>query len=208
MDKFNYSFKKTLQHFEKSDPKMAELITSLGETDFRLHTDHFESLAKAIISQQISVKAADSIFRKLAAGAGGKVSPRALGTMSADELRGCGLSPQKLGYISDLTSHFIRNPEIFNHLHALPDEEAVEALVSIKGIGKWTAQMFLMFTLGREDVFAPDDLGLRNAMMKLYKWKAIPDKNKMEKKATKWSPYRTVGCFYLWKSLHNKPFDK
>ncbi|MCC6601308.1 MAG: DNA-3-methyladenine glycosylase 2 family protein [Crocinitomicaceae bacterium] len=204
MNKLKYSYKEALEHFERTDRKMAVLLSSFGKIDFGLSTDHFESLVRAIISQQISTKAAESIFSKVEAGVGGKMEPAVLHRSSPELLRSWGLSPQKQGYIKDLSLHFTDAPEKFSRLHLLPDHEVLDALVEIKGIGKWTGQMFLIFTLGRCDVFAPDDLGLRNAMMRLYNWKTIPDKKKMERKAVKWSPYRSVASLYLWKSLSNK----
>lgn len=183
---------------------MADLIRQIGELEFLPEKDYFISLVSSIISQQVSVKAAESIFKKLESGLRGTLTPKAILNCSPEELRTYGVSPQKANYLLDLAYHFQHESHRFQHLEELTDEEVIAALVQIKGIGKWTAQMFLMFTLGRTDVFAPDDLGIRNAMMRLYGWKEIPTKEKMERKANSWKPYRTIACRYLWKSLNNK----
>lgn len=200
-----WNYTSTLAHFEAKDKKIASLMKEIGELEFLPERDYFTSLVGSIISQQVSVKAADSIYKKLQSGIGGKMLPQNIAHCSADDLRAFGVSPQKAKYLLDLSHHFIHEKHRFAHLSELDDEEVIEALVQIKGIGKWTAQMFLMFTLGRPNVFAPDDLGIRNAMMRLYGWKEIPAKEKMERKAKAWAPYKTIACRYLWKSLNNKP---
>lgn len=200
-----WDYEAVLHHLEVHDPKAAGLLRSIGALEWRVGGDYFDSLVRAIVGQQVSVKAAESIYQKFLSGMGGSMSAHIVAQWNAEELRQFGLSPQKSGYIADLAHHFVRQPERFQHLSKYSDEEVTRILVEIKGIGKWTAQMFCMFTLGRSDVFAPDDLGLRNAMMKVYAWKSPPDKGKLEKTAARWSPYRTLVCRYLWHSLNNEP---
>jgi DNA-3-methyladenine glycosylase II len=199
--KIKWDFEKVCDHFELKDTKLASVMKQIGPLDFHLHEDHFHSLCSAIISQQVSTKAAASIKNKLIEGLGGALKPEILVAHSKEELRVFGISNQKAGYLIDLSEHFIKDAEKFARLPKMSDEEVIQTLVEVKGIGVWTAQMFLMFTLGRPDVFAPLDLGLKNAMIKLYGWKTNPDKTKLEKTSLKWSPYRTVASMYLWRSL-------
>lgn len=183
------------------DPKMAALIEEHGPLPHHLHSDYFYSLTSAIISQQISTAAARNIFGKLQKALDHEIKAEAIAAMSDQEFKACGISPQKMKYLRDLAEHFNADPRKFSALHEFNDDEVIELLLPIKGIGKWTVHMFLMFTLDRPDIFPADDLGIKKAMMKLYGWKTSPDKAKMEKKAMKWSPHRTLACRYLWKSL-------
>jgi DNA-3-methyladenine glycosylase II len=199
--KLKWKYDEVLSHFESNDPRIASLMRSIGPLNFPLHGDHFHSLTSAIISQQVSTKAAASIKKKLIDGMGGELRPDIIASHTKEELRVFGISNQKAGYLLDLSNHFIQDKEKFSRLPKMTDEEVIKTLVEVKGIGVWTAQMFLMFTLGRTDVFAPLDLGLKNAMIKLYGWKSDPDKSKLEKTSLKWSPYRTIASMYLWRSL-------
>ena len=199
--KLKWNYDEVVSHFESKDPKIASLLHSIGPLEFLLHGDHFHSLISAIISQQVSTKAAASIKKKLIDGMGGELLPEVIASYTKEELRVFGISNQKAGYLLDLSKHFIQDKEKFSRLPKMNDEEVIKTLVEVKGIGVWTAQMFLMFTLGRPDVFAPLDLGLKNAMIKVYGWKTEPDKVKLEKTALKWAPYRTIASLYLWRSL-------
>jgi DNA-3-methyladenine glycosylase II len=120
-------------------------------------------------------------------------------------LREFGISNQKAGYILDIAGHFNQSPGKFASLQKFSDEEVIQTLTEIKGIGVWTAQMFLMFTLGRPDVFPVADLGIKNAMIRVYKWRTDPDKDKMLRASLKWAPHRTAVSRYLWHSLANEP---
>jgi DNA-3-methyladenine glycosylase II len=202
--KQQWDFHAVLAYIESRDKRMAALISSIGPLEWRVGGDYFDSLSRAIVGQQVSVKAAESIYQKFLAGMGGALVPSTVSQFTVEELRRFGLSPQKSGYIADLAHHFIHQPGRFLHLAELDDGEVIRALVEVKGIGKWTAQMFCMFTLGRQDVFAADDLGVRNAMIRVYGWKTLPDKEKLEHIAARWSPYRTIMCRYLWHSLNNE----
>lgn len=197
-------FEEALAHFKVKDKKLAALVEEIGFVKLHFEVDYFESLVSAMISQQVSVAAAASIQKKLTQGIGGQITPSAFKGLTKEDLRPFGVSNQKAGYLLDLVDHFVQFPEKYEHLDEKSDDEILNMLIEVKGIGPWTAQMFLMFTMGRSDVFAPDDLGLKNAMVKLYGWKSIPDKKKILSTAQKWSPYRTLASRYLWVSLKNK----
>jgi len=204
--KWNYD--DVLALFEQKDPKLASLVKSSDKIVIHRRSDYFVNLCSSIISQQISVKAADSIFKKFMEGIGGELTPDRLLSFEPSQLRLLGISNQKAGYLLDIARNFHENPKKYEHLESLSNEEVIAALIHIKGVGRWTAQMFLKFTLGRLDVFAPDDLGLKNAMIRLYGWKGEVDKKKMETQAKKWHPYETIASRYLWQSLNNAPKPK
>jgi DNA-3-methyladenine glycosylase II len=133
------------------------------------------------------------------------MDPMKTASLSDEDTKIIGLSRQKASYIRDLAIHFSNNPGVYDHLETLSDDEIIEELTEIKGIGTWTAQMFLMFTLARSDVFAPDDAGLQRAMRLLYGWDNLPHKKELVEVAEKWRPYRTYACLHLWQSLDNNP---
>ena len=133
------------------------------------------------------------------------MEPARTTALTDEQVKTIGLSRQKAGYIRDLAQHFVDNPSIYNHLESLDDEAVITELTAVKGIGVWTAQMFLISTLGRLDVFAPDDVGLQRGMMRLYGWSELPPKKELETIAEKWQPYRTVASLHLWHSLDNNP---
>jgi len=184
----------------KLDSKLGELIKLQQPLLHKPRTNYFHSLIRSIVGQQVSVAAAATIFGRLEAAT--DIDPAKVAKLSEEQIKAVGLSRQKAGYIKDLAQHFVDNPEVYNHLGQLSDEEVIKDLTAVKGIGVWTAQMFLMFTLVRLDVFAPDDIGLQRAMKHLYSWKTVPNRDKLEKVADKWRPYRTVACWHLWQSLH------
>ncbi len=198
------------QKIRQAETKLPELDTKLGQLIklqkpivHKPRTNYFFSLCRSIVGQQVSVAAAATIFGRLEAAT--DIDPKKVTKLTEKEIKTIGLSRQKAGYIKDLAQHFVDNPEVYNHLGQLSDEEVIADLTAVKGIGVWTAQMFLMFTLVRLDVFAPDDIGLQRAMKNLYGWKTTPKKVKLEKTAEQWRPYRTVACWHLWQSLHNTP---
>lgn len=195
--------KRAERELQKLDPKLGELIELQKPLIYKPRTNYFFSLCRSIIGQQVSVAAAATIFGRLEAAT--DIDPKKVAVLKQKQIKTIGLSRQKAGYIKDLAQHFVDNPEVYNHLGQLSDEEVVADLTAVKGIGEWTAQMFSMFTLVRLDVFAPDDIGLQRAMKQLYGWKAAPNREKLEKTAAKWRPYRTVACWHLWQSLHNTP---
>lgn len=187
----------------EADPLLGALIRAQRLTLSEPRSDYFASLTRSIIGQQVSVAAARTIasrFEQLT-----NYEPAKAVAMSEETIRIIGLSRQKAGYIHDLAQHFVNNPAIYNHLETQDDDEVITELTAVKGIGVWTAQMFLMFTLGRPDVFAPDDAGLQRAMLKLYGWKTLPPRKELSLIAEKWQPYRTVASLHLWHSLDNTP---
>ena len=201
------SLRRAARHLRGADPVMARIVRGVGscglEVDRRMPP--FAYLTAAIVHQQITGKAAASICRKLRAHAGGRW-PRpdhVLGSTDA-ELRACGLSRQKIGYLRDLAVH-VGNGLPFRRLRGRTDEEVIEALTAVKGIGRWTAEMFLMFRLGRPDVLPVDDLGIRKAMQKAWRKRSLPKPDWMRRTAEGWRPWRTVACWYLWQSLDAKP---
>jgi DNA-3-methyladenine glycosylase II len=160
---------------------------------------HFAALARAIVYQQLSGKAAATILARVVAAAGGALTAAAVAAASDDALRAAGLSKQKLGYLRDLTAKAISGELPVERLHELPDEEIVTAVRAVKGIGLWTAQMFLMFRLGRPDVLPVHDLGIRKGVKRLFRLRALPSPERIEALAEPWRPYRSVACWYLWR---------
>lgn len=164
---------------------------------------YFEALSKSIISQQISVKAAANVFSRLIEVT--KLEPRSILNMTTDQISYIGLSRQKLDYLLNLATSFTEDPDSFNHLDVLDDKAVIDKLTTIPGIGEWTAQIFLMFTLERADIFAPKDRGLQKAIENIYNFQQTPSIIEMNSIANNWKPYRTTACLHLWQSLHNSP---
>ncbi len=188
---------------QNSDPLLGALITSQTITPPEPRTNYFASLCRSIIGQQVSVAAARAIATRFEDRTA--MEPAVVAALQEEEIRAIGLSRQKASYIQDLARHFITDPAVYNHLESQSDEQVIAELTAVKGIGVWTAQMFLMFTLARPDVFAPDDVGLQRAMMRLYSWEALPPKKQLAEMAEMWRPYRTVASLHLWQSLDNNP---
>ena len=185
------------------DPVLGDLIMRQEPITRSARDDYFTSLCRSIIGQQVSVAAATTIFGRLETIT--KLQHSAVAGITDEQIKQIGLSRQKTSYLRDLAGHFVENPKIYDHLDQLTDDDIILELTAIKGIGVWTAQMFLMFTLQRPDVFAPDDGGLQRAMQRLYGWDTIPPKQALVLTAEKWRPYRTVACWHLWRSLDNTP---
>lgn len=184
------------------DPHFAPLILRLPKPKFTKR-DPFEALVSAIIYQQLSGKAAGTIHKRFL-GLFPKVShpsPKQIIKVSVDKMRSVGLSGQKISYLKDLSEKFLDGeiePEKFSKM---TDEEIREHLIRVKGIGRWTADMFLMFTLHRPDVLPTGDLGIQKGMQRVYKLKSLPDPVRMEKIAKPLRPYATVACWYLWRDI-------
>ena len=164
----------------------------------------FHSLAEAIVYQQLNGKAAVTIFKRFAALAGEPLTPEQILKLSEQQLRSVGLSKQKSSYLRDLAAQTHEGKLNFQTLPTLSDEEVIERLTRVKGIGVWTAHMFLMFALRRPDVLPTGDLGIQMAIRKHYKKRKLPKPVQMEKIAKCWSPYRSVACWYLWRSMDIK----
>jgi len=197
-------FTKEAEHeLSKFDPVLGSLISRQGTIYREPRRNYFASLARAITGQQLSVSAAATIYKRLEDLT--RLDPQNIAMLREEEIKTIGLSRPKARYIQDLAQHFVEDSAVFNHLDTLSDDHVIEELTKIKGIGVWTAQMFLMFTLVRPDVFAPDDVGLQRAIVKLYGLKETPSRSELEATAEKWKPYRTIASWHLWESLHNDP---
>ncbi len=193
---------KVRNHFQKVDPILFSLTQSTDDIKIQHSTNYFLSLCREIITQQLAGGAARAIFgrfEKLFQNQ--KVLPEMISSLSDQTIRDTGASWAKVKYIKDLAECVITKKVHLKNLHDLSDKEVIQELIKVKGIGPWTAEMFLMFSLGREDVFSYGDLGLRRAMQKLYKFKKEPTIQQMERITSKWSPYRTYAALLLWKSI-------
>lgn len=180
---------------------MRELIRRVGPFTLRPERDRFRMLVRSIISQQISTQAARSIRERLdAVLAPNKLTPDNLARLTMAELRSAGLSPQKAEYLRDLCSRVLDGRLRLSQIGRRSDEKVVEQLVQVKGVGVWTAQMFLMFSLGRLDVFPHTDLGIRAALRDLYGLDDLPDTQTSREIARPWRPYATVACWYCWRN--------
>jgi len=191
----------------RRDPVLRDLIRvhgACGLADAQ-HTDPFRALVSAIISQQLSTKAAATIKARLDGLAGGPLTPRRVAAIDDEGLRGVGLSRQKIAYIRDLCDRVGSGRLALDHLATMTDEDVVAALTSVKGIGRWTAEMFLMFRLHRPDVLPVGDLGIVKAVQRAYGLRKVPSPDRLTKLGEQWRPYRSVACWYLWASLDNKP---
>jgi DNA-3-methyladenine glycosylase II len=194
-----------LAHLRGQDPVLAGVIERAGAFTLKPRRNRFEMLARSILSQQISTSAADSIRRRLMdLLKPGRLTADNVRRFSPEQLRTAGVSPQKASYLLDLAAKVDDGEVRLGHLHTLPDEAVIEELVRIKGIGEWTAHMFLMFSLGRLDVLPHGDLGVRIALRDLYGLKELPDGKRARKIAEKWRPYATIASWYCWRSLEFK----
>lgn len=189
-----------VRHLTAVDPVMAELIERVGPLTQPLETDFFESLAGAIVAQQLSDAAAATIWKRVVALVG-EVRPERILATPADDLRGAGLSRGKVGFITDLAGRVADDRLDLTRIASLPDDEVVEALVTVKGIGRWTAEMFLIFALGRPDVLAVDDGALRSTVGWLYSIEDVDDRAHIARIGEAWRPYRTAASLYLWRGL-------
>jgi DNA-3-methyladenine glycosylase II len=191
----------------RRDPVIATLIRQHGECGLASsqRTDPFHALLHAIIAQQLSTKAAKTIEGRFSALFDGGPTPAAVARAYDEKLRAVGLSPQKLKYVRDLCARILDGSLNLDALAVLTDDEVIEALTSVKGIGRWTAEMFLMFRLHRPDVLPVGDLGIVKAVQRAYKLRALPTPARLTKIGETWRPYRSVACWYLWASLDAPP---
>lgn len=199
-------FAQAKKHLQSVDLKLATIIDNYELRPQRhLPRTHFEALVEAIVSQQLSVKAADTIFaRFVSLFPNQKIpTPEVVLKLPLPKFRKVGISVQKANYIKDLSGKIVSGELKLNSLHRLENEEVISELVKVKGIGRWTAEMFLMFSLCRPNVFSNGDLGLRKAIQKLYNMKNPPTEKQLNQLTNKWSPYKTTASRYLWKSLEN-----
>jgi len=202
---------KALAVLREGDPVMARLLDEHGAVvrrDLRRERpgDAYGTLVRAIVGQQLSTKAAATIYgRVLELFEGHTPAPKQLLKVDPDRLRAAGLSRAKVVYLQDLAQHVEDGALELELLPDLPDEEVAEQLTAIKGLGRWTADMFLMFHLGRPDILPVGDQGIRRAIQVEYGLRKLPDAKRMRKIARPWQPYRTLACLYLWSSLDNTP---
>jgi DNA-3-methyladenine glycosylase II len=195
----------------RRDPILAGAIKQIGPCRMaeRQRKDHLTALIGAIVSQQLSTKAAATIFGRFAALFPDNQITNAAAIDAFDDatLRGVGLSGQKVGYLRDLSARIADGRLNLDALDALPDEEVIERLTAVKGFGRWTAEMFLMFRLHRPDVLPAGDLGIVNAIQRLYRLRKRPDPKRILKMGEAWRPYRSVASWYLWQTLRNEPLS-
>src|SRR5579864_6279720 len=196
--------RKAVIHLKKSDPVLRAIIDRVGPCRMEFGPAEFSSLAEAIVYQQLNGKAAVTIFKRFATLAGEPLTPEGILKLSDDQLRGVGLSKQKSAYLKDLAAKTASGVLDFSRLQKLSDEEVIKHLTQVKGIGVWTAHMFLMFSLRRPNVLPTGDYGVQVAVKKHYKKRKLPNPKDMEKIARAWAPYRSVACWYMWRSLDIK----
>jgi len=195
-------FEKALLHFKKVDPILYSASVKNVPFVLEKRSDHFLSLNREIIGQQLSGKVADVIFgRFMGLFPKKKVTPGHLLTLSDEAIRQIGTSWSKVTFLKDLAQRIVNRQLVLEELESLSDEEVKDRLSEVKGIGPWTVEMFLMFSLGRQDVFSFGDLGLKEAIKRLYNLESRPDREYLEKLSSIWSPYRTYAARILWRSL-------
>jgi len=196
--------RKAINHLKKADPVMRAIIERVGPFRMEYGPPEFSSLAESIVYQQLNGTAAATIFQRFATLAGEPLTPEGVLKLTDEQLRGVGLSKQKSAYLKDLAAKTAAGLLDFRRLPELSDEEVIEHLTQIKGIGVWTAHMFLMFTLRRPDVLPTGDYGVQAAIKKHYRKRTLPKPHVMEKIAQPWAPYRSIASWYLWRSLDIK----
>ena len=192
----------------RRDPVLAPVIRKHRERSLLEGppAEPFPALVRTIVGQQLSVKAASTIHGRLVAlMPGGVVTPQAVSTVADDQLRQAGMSRQKSAYLRDLAAKAESGELPLDALADMTDEQVIEAITRVKGLGRWSAEMFLMFRLRRPDVLPVDDLGIVNAIHRLYRLRTRPTPDRIRKIGETWRPYRTVACYYLWRSLENTP---
>jgi len=194
-----------VKHLKKSDPALSKIIDRLGPYEFRLDDDHYEALVGSIIFQQLAGAAARAILNRFKQIYDGRI-PRPRQYLETEEkhLRASGLSPQKIRYIRDLSERVENGVLDLEKMSQLPSDQVVRELDEVKGIGRWTAEMFLIFALRRVDVLPFDDLGVQKAIQKIYRLPKLPSKERMEKLKVAWRPYGSIATLYLWRGIAAK----
>jgi DNA-3-methyladenine glycosylase II len=214
--------RQAITHLKRCDPVLAAIIERVGPFRLDRRPATYEAMVRAIVFQQLAGAAARTIYQRLqnaceqAVGAqdterslygGFMVTPESVLALTEERMRACGLSRQKLSYIRDLAAKTISRDVDFAALPEMSDKDAIEHLTRVKGVGVWSAQMFLIFALGRQDVMPTADLGINMAICKAYGKRKIPKPKQILKLAEKWKPYRSLACWYLWRSV-DKPAEK
>ena len=190
----------------KKDKNMQVLINKFGRPDFNPRQDYFQSLLRSIVFQQLSGKAAQTIYERFVnlIPKTSNLCPNEVLKLDKDEMRKAGLSFQKINYVKNLADYFENNSFQKKDVERMTDQEISKELIQIKGIGQWTVDMFLMFTLNRADILPCTDLGIQKGIMKILNMKNLPSKKEMENCSRKWRPYRTIACWYLWRMVDDK----
>ena len=202
------SIKQSVMYLRQSDPELIPLLDAFTIQDLKPETNYFKSLTRSIVYQQLSGKVAKTIFDRFISLYKDKSYPTPVDVIDIDhkKLRSVGLSNSKAQYIKNIAYEFLDNPDTYESLEKMDDQDIIDTLITIKGVGLWTAQMFLMFTLNRPDVFPVTDLGVQKGFQHYYKLSDIPVPVQMLKKSEKWAPYRTVVSLYFWRLLEG-PFE-
>jgi len=202
------SIKKAVKYLRQSDPELIPLLDAFKIQDLQPETDYFKSLTRSIVYQQLSGKAAKTILDRFILLYKDKSYPTPVDVINIDheKLRSVGLSNSKAQYIKNIAHAFLDNPDTYDSLEKMDDQDIIDTLITIKGVGPWTAQMFLMFTLNRPDVFPVTDLGVQKGFKHYYKLSEMPTPGQMLKKSEQWAPYRTVVSLYFWRLLEG-PFE-
>jgi DNA-3-methyladenine glycosylase II len=193
--------KQAILHLKRADPVLAEIIGRVGEYRIQFRDPEFATLVRSIVYQQLSGRVAGVIYGRLEAALKRSITPAGILKLRPERMRKLGLSTQKTAYIRDLARHTRDGLVVFEELAALPDEEVILRLTRVKGIGVWTAHMFLIFALRRNNVLPTGDLGIRNAIRKAYALEEAPLPKDVETLAARWHPYCSVASWYLWRSL-------
>ena len=190
----------------KRDKKMQILIKKFGRPDYNLRQDYFQSLLRSIVFQQLSGKAAQTIYERFVnlIPKTSNLCPNEVLKLDKDEMRKAGLSFRKINYVKNLADYFENNSFQKKDVERMTDEEISKELIQIKGIGQWTVDMFLMFTLNRADILPCTDLGIQKGIMKILNMKNMPSKQEMQNCSKKWRPYRPIACWYLWRMVDDK----
>lgn len=205
---FSEQLRQAEQHLCQVDPKLARVIKSSGPCQIKPHRDHYGELVGSIVGQQLSAKAAGAIWRRVLDLFGGQMpTPEQLIKIDDQRLRDVGLSWAKVRYVKDLAVHIIDGRLDMDHIAALPNELLIEQLTAVKGIGEWSAHMYMLFGLGRLDILPTGDLGIKKAIQNLYGLDGLPSPEQIITVANQngWHPYESVASWYLWQSLDNSP---
>jgi len=203
----NKDFYKGIEYLKK-DNYIGCLINKIDPPQFPHERGYFKSLIKFVIYQQLSIKSARKIYDRLIVLFNKKeINAHNFKIFSNSQLQEIGISKPKIRYMNEIANQFIKDDSFLDNIDQLSNQEIINKLVQIKGVGPWTAEMFLMFTIQRLDVFSIKDLGIKKGMQKLYKLKDIPTDDFMLEKSKSWSPYRTIACLYLWKLIDGNNFD-
>ena len=190
----------------KRDKNMRVLINKYGSPDYNLRQDYYQSLLRSIVFQQLSGKAAQTIYERFVnlIPKTSNLCPNEVLKLDKDKIRKAGLSFRKIDYVRNLADYFENNSFQKKDVERMTDQEISKELIQIKGVGQWTVDMFLMFTLNRADILPCTDLGIQKGIMKILNMKSLPSKKEMENCSRKWRPYRTIACWYLWRMVDDK----